>query len=404
MPNYSYLAKNLKGETKSGTLFAKNREQLAESLRQDGYILVSANSDSKEKKKSIFSFSFGRVSLVDRTMFTRNLRVMVGAGLPLPRALSVLEEQTKNKKFKEAISNIRKEVVQGESFSEALKKYPRIFSDLFVNMIKVGEEAGTLEEVLDVLTNQLEKDYELRSKIKGAMTYPAVILSAMVGIGILMMILVVPKLSAVYSDLHIQLPLTTRMILDFGNAMAKFWYLIIPGIFAFLALVWAFLRTKKGKRLIDKLSLKLPIVSLISRKSNTAQTVRTLGSLVGSGVPIVRSLEITAKTMSNSYYREALIEASKKVSRGDKLSNVLEKYKEIYPVLIIQMIKVGEETGETAPILKKLAAFYEGEISNITQNLSSIIEPVLILIIGGAVGFFAISIIQPIYGMMQGIK
>ena len=404
MPNYFYIAKNLKGETRSGSLFAKNKEQLAEILRKEGYILTSADTSKKGKKKSFFYFSFRGVSLVERTMFTRNLKVMISAGLSLPRALGVLEEQIKNIKFKKAIADIRKEVISGKSFSESLEKYPHIFSNLFVNMIKVGEEAGTLGEVLDVLTNQMEKDYQLRSKVKGAMMYPAVILSAMVGVGILMMILVVPKLSAVYSDLHIQLPITTRLILGLGNTMAKFWYIIIPGIFAFLFLIWLFIRTKNGKRLLDTLSLKLPIISLIVKKTNAAQTVRTLGSLIASGVPIVRSLKITAKTIPNFYYREALIDASKKVGRGEKLSDSLEGYKEIYPILIIQMVRVGEETGETSSILKKLATFYEEEVSNITQNLSSIIEPVLILIIGGAVGFFAISIIQPIYGMMQGIK
>ncbi len=405
MPTYSYAAKTLKGETRSGLLEAEDKRQLARILREEGYVLISAISKEKGRKKKKFTFSIpflSRVSLTEKIMFTRNLQVMVGAGVSLPRSLKILSAQTKNKKFKRTILSIREEIIRGKNFSKSLGKYPDVFSELFVSMIKVGEEAGTLEEVLEVLTNQMEKDHQLRSKVKGAMMYPVVIVSAMFGIGILMMIMVVPKLAKVFSDLKMELPVTTKFILNSGSFMAEFWYVLIGGIFVFLVLAKMAIKTKTGKLIKDSFLLKMPILSPIVRKTNSASTVRTLSSLIAAGVPIVKALEVTSGTLSNVYYQEALVKAAEELKKGNKLSETLERRKDIYPILVIQMIKVGEETGETATILKKLADFYEEEVSNITENLSSIIEPILMLIIGAAVGFFAISIIQPIYGMMQG--
>ncbi len=404
MPSFFYVAKNLKGEPRSGVFEAKNEHELARILREEGYILISAKSEEEQKnKKLIFSIPFlSRVSLVERIMFTRNLQIMIAAGVSLPRSLNILAEQSKNKKFKRVILDIREEIIKGKNFSASLKKYPNIFGELFVSMIKVGEEAGTLEEVLGVLTEQMDRDHELRSRVKGAMMYPMVVVSAMLGIGVLMMIMVVPKLAKVFSDLKMELPLTTKFILTSGTFMAKFWYIIIAVFLVLLILARMFLKTKSGKLIKDNLFLKAPILSRVTKETNSASTVRTLSSLITAGVPIVRALEVTSGTLSNVYYQKALMKAAEQVKKGNKLAEILGQYRNIYPNLVIQMISVGEETGETATILKKLADFYEEEVSNTTKNLSSIIEPILMLVIGGAVAFFAISIIQPIYGMMQG--
>lgn len=406
MPSYFYVAKNLKGEPRSGISEAKNEHELARILREKGYILISAKPEEEQRNKKFgFSFPFlSRVSLVEKIMFARNLQIMIAAGVSLPRSLNILAEQSKNNKFKEVIIDIREEIIKGRNFSESLKKYPNVFGNLFVSMIKVGEEAGTLEEVLGVLTDQMDRDYELKSKVKGAIMYPAVVVSAMLGIGVLMMIMVVPKLAKVFSDLKMELPLTTRFILASGNVMAKFWYIIIAVFLILLVLFRMFLKTKNGKLIKDSLFLKVPILSRVTKETNSASTVRTLSSLITAGVPIVRALEVTAETLGNVYYQRALAKAAEQVKEGNKLAEILGQYRNIYPNLVIQMISIGEETGETATILKKLADFYEEEVSNTTKNLSSIIEPVLMLIIGTAVAFFAISIIQPIYGMMQGFN
>lgn len=404
MPRYFYVAKTLKGEPRSGVLEAKSEKELAGILRQEDCILISANLAEKttQKRKILSSINFfDRVSLTEKIMFARNLQVMVSAGISLPRALTILAEQAKSKKFRNALLNISEEIVRGRSLSEAASRHPSIFSELFVSMVKVGEESGTLEEVLGVLLGQMEKDRELKSKIKGAMIYPLVIVITMILIGIAMLILIVPKLAETFADLNIDLPFTTRTIIFIGNLLAKFWYLLPLITIIFLILLRVILKTQIGKAAIDKLVLKIPIISSIIKKTNSAYTVRNLGSLIASGVPIIRALEITSGTLGNIYYKKTIYEASEQIKKGSKLSQFLSQHQNIYPSLVVQMLAVGEETGKTADMLQKLADFYEEEVTQTTKNLSSLIEPVLMIIIGAIVGFFVISMIQPMYSMIK---
>jgi len=403
MSLYFYTAKSLKGEPKSGTLEAKDKSELARALRQEGYVLIKADLEGEEIKRKKFKISLLSlrwVSLTEKMMFTRNLQVMIAAGISLPRALGILALQTRSKKFKKTLLNVAEEITRGKSFSDSLAKHPDIFSELFTSMIKVGEEAGTLEEVLKTLTQQMEREYELKSKIKGAMIYPAVIICAMLGIGFLMLIMVVPKLAETFRELKIELPPTTKLVISFGTFLAEKWFFCILIAISLFFIFRIILKTKGGKRMIDSLSLKIPIISPIIKKTNSASTVRTLSSLFASGVPIVRSLEIVSESLGNIYFREAMAQAAEKVRKGSKLSEALRPYQDIYPSIIIQMIEVGEETGETSDVLGKLADFFETEVGNATKNLSAIIEPVLMLIIGAVVGFFAISMIQPMYSML----
>ena len=401
MPKYFYTAQTLKGESKTGILEAKSERELARTLRKSGLVLIRAELEEKAKKRKLeISLPFFGVSLTEKMMFTRNLQVMISAGLPLPRALTTLANQAKNKSFEKALLDIREEIVKGRSFSESLAKYPNIFSELFQSMVRVGEEAGTLEEVLKILTAQMERENELRSKIKGAMIYPAVIICAMIGIGILMLIMVVPKLAETFAELNIELPLTTKIVIGLASFLITKWYLVIIILFILIFLFWQAIKTEKGKRIIDKFTLKTPIMAPIVRKTNSAHTVRILSSLITAGVPIVRALEITSGTLGNIYYKKAMIVATEKVRKGEKLSEALKPYENIYPSLVIQMLAVGEETGETSSILAKLADFFEEEVTNATKNLVAVIEPVLMIIIGAAVGFFAISMIQPMYSML----
>lgn len=408
MPRYSYIAKTLEGEAKTGVLEAKNEHELARILRQEGSILIKT--DFEEEKKSPFKFwyltlpFFKKVSLIEKIMFARNLRLMIRAGVSLPRALNILADQAKSKKFRASLLEIKEQILEGKAFSESLAKFPNIFSELFTSVVKVGEETGTLEEVLRILTQQMEKEQEVRSKIKGAMVYPAVIIFALISIGILMLIIVVPRLAAVFQELEIELPLTTKLVIFLGSFLAKFWYTLPLAILFFIILIRFSLKTKIGKKVFDTISLKLPIAGKIIKKAYAARTVRTLSALISAGVPIVRVLEITADVLGNLYYKNAILEAANRVKKGAKLGKVFSQYEDIYPSLVTQMIEVGEETGETSEILEKLAEFFEEEVTNVTKNLSSIIEPVLMLIIGAAVGFFAVSMIQPIYSMIEAIK
>lgn len=406
MPKYSYTAQSLKGEIKSGLMEAKDEHQLARALRQEDLILIKAELEGKKlKKKFEISLSFlGGVSLTEKIFFARNLQVMIAAGLPLPRAITILSAQTKIQKFKKALLDIGEEITKGKAFSNTLAKYPDIFSELFQSMVKVGEESGTLENVLKQVTLQMEREHELKSKIKGAMIYPAIIICAMVGIGVLMLVMVVPKLAETFTELEIELPITTKIIIGLAAFFTQKWYVVfLILILLIFILLWA-MKTKAGKGIIDNIVLKIPIISPIVKKTNLASTARTLSSLISAGVPIVRALEITAGILGNTNYKMAISAAAEKVGKGEKMSEALKPYENIYSSTLVQMIAVGEETGETSTVLVKLAEFFEEEVGNATKNLVSVIEPVLMIIIGGAIGFFAISMVQPMYSMLGAIE
>ena len=378
---------------------AKDLKDLAHILRSQGYILISA--DVQKEKKLRFSLPLLKtVPLAQKLMFTRNLEVMVEAGVALPKAIHTLSRQTKNKYFKKVLRQIEDEIIKGESFSAAIKKHPKIFPELYYSMIHVGEKTGSLSESLKVLAFHLERSHRLRSKVRGALMYPTVVVSAMILIGAIMLIKVVPQLSAAFESLEIELPKITQLVIDTGNILAENWYIVFLVLFGLPVLLIVLMKKRTTRRVIDRLLLKLPLLSSLVKKINTAYVARTLSSLIHGGVSIVEALEITSNSVSNDLFRKTLLTAKEEVKKGKKLSEVLERFPEIYPPVFIQMIQVGEETGQTSEILTKLADFLEEEVTNTTQNLSSIIEPILLLLIGGVIAVFAISMIKPIYSMM----
>jgi len=402
MPKYFYTATSLTGEPKSGISEAKNEHELAGLLRKEGYLLISASLEKSKKEIKIFS-KIQKVPLKEKLFFTRNFRLMIKTGVPLPKALEILAVQAKNEKFKESLLRVREEVMKGKKLSDCLKEHPKIFSEFFCCMIRTGEETGNLEGVLENLTRQMERTYELRARVKGALVYPAVILVAMTGIGIMMLIMVVPKLAATFEELGIELPFTTRMIIFFADTLLKFWPVFLFIFLIFIFIIKQALKTKKGGKIFDGLLLKIPIVSPIVKGTNTSYTTRTLSALISSGVPITESLEIVSKVLDNFYFRRAMNEAAKEIRKGTKLSESLKPFSDIYPFSLPEMIAIGEETGETAQILEKLADFSESEVENLTKNLAAAIEPIIMIIIGTAVGFFAVSMIQPMYSMLGSI-
>jgi type IV pilus assembly protein PilC len=408
MPTFLYVAKSMDGQEKNGQMEAKDEHQLAALLRQENFILIFADKQNEPFQKGKgFSLPFffgGKVSLKEKLFFTRNLRVMVSAGISLPKSLRTLAEISKNEKFKEALLAIIEDVSAGKVFSQALAKYPKIFPELFCSLIRAGEESGTMEEALKNLTQQMERQNELASKIKGAMMYPIVILVAMLGIGVLMLVMVIPKLAEIFKDMGTELPFTTKILMGLGDFVSQKWYFALAIVVILIVSVKYALSTKKGKRIADMISLKMPIIAPLVQKTNSAYTARTISSLASSGVPIVKSLEIVSGVLGNVYFKEAMLQSAEVVRKGGKLSEALKSYQNLYPPVVIQMIEVGEETGETSDILQKLAEFFEEEVSTATKNMSSIIEPILMLFIGGAVGFFAVSMLQPMYSVMGTIK
>lgn len=404
MPKYIYKAKTETGEDEKGEMTVESESELAHILRKKNLILVSARKKADKEKLNLSIPFLGGVSLSEKLMLVRNLKVMTEAGLSLPRALEVLEKQSENKKLSKTLEEIRKSLLEGNSFSESLKKYPDIFSDMFSSMVEVGEAGGDLAGVLDVLSRQMEREHKLKSEIIGALIYPAVIIIAMLGIGLAMLVMVVPSIAETFEELGIDLPATTRFVIGLGNTLTNQWYLfIVGGILS--AVIFAYiLRTKQGKTVVSFLSLHFPMVSSLIRKVNSAYTLRSLSSLIAAGVSLPQALEIASGTATNVYFKEALNESAEKVIKGENLSQSLSAYENIYPTLVIQMIVVGEETGESIQILDKLSSFFEEQVTRATKNIASVVEPIIMLLIGGAVGFFAISMIQPMYAMLGALQ
>ena len=402
MSKFTFVAKNSQGEVRQGKLEGKDSRSVVESLRTDGFFVTSIVEEEESGKISNQSKwkIFSGISLKDKMMFARHLGVMLSSGLSVPRALDVISNQTKSKKFKNILAKIGEDVKTGNTLADSLAK-AGVFDDLSVNMIRVGELGGSLEEVLVLLADQLEKEHNLISKVRGAMYYPSVIFVVMIGIGIAMMTFVVPQLTAVFADTQATLPASTKMIIDSSNFMAGHKLLVLFFIIFIVLFIIIFFKTKMGKRAAAFLSLKVPVIKNIVVKVNTARFARIYASLLRSGVPVAESLKIISETLTNRYYQDAFKKVGAEVQKGKPLHEELAAYPKLFPILIVQMVEVGEETGKTVDVLSDLARFYEEEIDQLTKNLSSIIEPVLMVIIGSAVGFFAISMIMPMYSIMD---
>lgn len=398
---------------REGVLDVTNQLELARQLRDAGFYVLEAHLERGAGQKglrSINSFDLGQlkemvrgVSLEERMLFSRNLSVMISSGVAITRALEVLAKQTQSHKFRRIVEDVNERIKKGTSFSKALGAYPAEFNRLYTGMIRVGEASGNLDESLNVLADHMEKEHELRSRVRGALIYPAVIIVAALLVGVLMLIVVVPSLRTIFEDFHAELPITTRAILEASNIVSKYWFVLLGVLIAFLVGGKKYAGTEQGRRRMGQILLHAPIFSGLVRKINNAGFARTLGSLISGGTPILEALDITADTLSNVYFRDSIRASRESVKKGKSLYKTLEAYPGLYTPLVVEMVQVGEETGKLPELLKRVAEFYEGEVSDATKNLSSAIEPVIMVVIGTVVGFFAISIIQPIYGLMGNI-
>jgi type IV pilus assembly protein PilC len=403
MPNYFYTAKNTNGKTATGTLSAKNTRELSQTLKDEGLVLITAVEENKKNKKK-FNFPFSsKVPVSEKILLTRNLSVMVATGLSLVNSFGVLSLQAKNKRLKKALLAIKEKINKGESLSDALSHYPDIFSAFFLSMVKVGEESGTLEDVLKILCLQLEKEHKLKSQVQGAMIYPSIVLVLMLAVAIVIAVVVLPRLSQFFSSMNAEIPFYTKILIDFGEFSTKKWPFLIAVPAGFISILWMALKTKQGKWIKDTIFLKIPLVSSLVKKNNCAILIRSLSSLLGSGVHLTRSLEVAEGTVNNFYFKKAVRDALEKIKKGEKLFEALSAHKKVFPFGALEMMEVGEETGKTSTVLKSLADFYEDEVILATTKLSSAIEPVLIIILGLAVAFFAFAIIQPMYGSLSAI-
>jgi len=321
----------------------------------------------------------------------------------LAQALNTLALQTTNKKFQVIISEVKYDVENGISFSNALEKHPKVFSELFTNMIAAGEVSGKLDEVLISLTNQMKKDHKLVSKVRTALMYPAVIVIAMVAIGVVMMVTIIPQLVGIFDESGAELPITTKILIFASDTLASQGIWILAGVALLFFGFTRIKKNKKGKRFIHNLLLKIPIFKNIIKKINIARFTRTLSSLMKTDIPIVQTLQIISKTLGNVLFKEALLDASERVKKGISISKTLETKPDLFSPIVTQMINIGEESGTLDTISDEIADFYEEDVDQTMEGLSSIIEPILMLVIGGVVVVVALAVLQPMYGLVETI-
>ncbi|MBI3305825.1 type II secretion system F family protein [Candidatus Nomurabacteria bacterium] len=403
---FTYKAKSKEGVIVEGILNSFDRFALAAELRGRGYVPISV----REKKENIFDRMtkiediFARVSVNDQIIFTKNLSGMLRAGLSLARALSVLEKQTKNPALRKILTSLTDDINAGESFSTGLAKFPKVFSKLFISVTRSGEESGNLANALSDIGQNLDKMHSLSRKIHGALIYPGIIMSAMILIGVLMFAFVVPTLASTFRELGVVLPASTRVLIFIGNFFSNHLILAFVIIASSAFGLFSLFSAKFMSKYVHYVVLKLPVIGKISKELNTARTARTVSSLLASGVSIMRAVEIAEDVVQNIYYKKVLKEVRVAIEKGAPFSKVFGEYNNLYPVMMTEMVQVGEETGKLSDMLLEIAVFYENEIENKTKNLSIIIEPILMIVIGAGVGFFAISMISPLYSILGSIK
>lgn len=402
MAEFKYVAIGAQGNHFTGQITAASREAAVAAIRQQGNKPVNV-SEAKAAKRE---FSFGKkVKIKDLVIFTRQLATMISAGVPIVRALATLQAQTENKYFKEVVGQITKKVESGSSLSEALEQYPKVFSTIYINMVRAGEEGGILDQSLLRLALQTEKDAAIRKKVKSAMTYPMVISGITVLAFFVLMTMVVPKLGEVIKGMGAPLPMLTQVMLAAGNFMKTplflicFFGLIIGGTFAFKRYV----RTEKGRYNYHFVLLKLPIVKVLITKVAVARFARTFSSLMSAGVTVLVAIETTSAAVGNKVVERELTEAAKQVKNGTQFSAALAN-SQVFPPIVSQMLAVGEETGQIDQILIKVAEFYEEEVDAFVDGLTSIIEPLMILVLGGMVGLVAASVFGPLSSLTQNIQ
>lgn len=394
MMEYLYKAKDIQGNDHVGSIESPDVHSAAVVIRKQNLIIISLK--PKNSSTDIFLNRFtNRVSFTDLVIITRQLATMVSSGLVLSEAIDILEEQQTNKTLKKALTEISSDIKGGLTLAQALSKYPDIFPHLYVNLVKSGEASGKLDSVLLQMADGLEKDREFKAKIKGAMIYPAVVVTMMIAVMFIMMIFVIPKLVSLYSQSTIDLPLPTKILIGVSGLFSSFWWLggiIIIGIIFGLG-KWK--KTPQGDLFLSKMMLKIPIVGKIITNVTLTNFNRTFGLLTSAGIPLLESIGIVSDLTDNLVFRNALKDAYKGVEKGLPFSTLLGG--NVFPKIVGQMIKVGEETGKVDEIFFKLASYFESESDHMVKNLTVAIEPIVLIILGVGVAFLVISIILPIY-------
>ncbi len=397
MPDFRYRAQNESGKVVEGVVQAPSIEFAAE-LVEDKDLTIITISEEKTSALEMNLSLFDRVSGKDLVIFSRQLSFTVAAGIPLVQGLRMLVEQTENHKLQSIVSEVADDVEGGAKLSDAMERHEKIFSHFYISIVKSGETSGKLEEVLEYLADQFEKDYDLNSKIRGAMIYPIFILTGLLVVGSLMMVTVIPQLTAILVETGSELPLSTKILIGTSNFFVNFWWLMILLVIGVIVGIQFTLRTSQGRYYWDLLKLKIPIFGKLQQRIILVRFTRSLHTLLAGGVTLSRSLEIVAEVAGNEIYRNLIMDTYREVESGNSIATVLADSPHM-PVMIPQMLSLGEKTGRVDQVLEKLSGFYSREVDNMVTNLVALLEPLLMMLMGIAVGLLVAAVIVPVYNL-----
>lgn len=402
MPTYSYTAVNSAGKERKGSIQTDSQEKVRELLKADGLVLLAVGEQGLMTRDITFKIG-GKPKARDMSIFCRQFVSIVSAGVTIIDAMEMLAEQTENKVLKNAIAESKRAVEKGESLADAMRINRKVFTDIFITMVEAGEASGSLEVSFSRMADQFEKDARIKALVKKASVYPAVVAAVAVVVVIAMLAFVVPTFQQMFDDLGTELPGITLFVIALSDFMQNFWYIVVIGIFLLVLFTRYYKTTTYGKRFFGKLALKIPIFGKLTVKTASSRLARTLSTLLAAGLPLIEALEITSNTMTNIYFKEAVMDAMESVSMGTTLSEPLMRSK-LFPPLVCQMLKIGEESGNIEAMLDKLADYYDEEVEIATQSLMAILEPAIIVFLAVVIGTIIISIITPMAQMYGGLE
>lgn len=397
MAIFKYKAKNRDNKNKAGTIITIDENSAVKSLNRKGLDVYSLIESSGDLEFKINTF-LNPVKIKDLIVFSRQFSIMITSNVPIVEALSVIVEQTSNAKFKVILSQVAYDVDNGSFLSDAFKKHPKVFSEFFCNVVKAGETSGKLDNILEYLSDEIEKDYDLTKKFKGALIYPAFIMIGLTGVGVVFMFFVLPELTKILEETGATLPLPTRIVIAVAHVLTTYYVYIIIAIIGIIFGLRSFFKTNTGKRARDSFYVKMPILGGIFQLIYLVRFCRSLGTLLKGGVPLTKSLEIVGDIVRNSVYRDILIETVDNINEGGSIVSALEKSKYV-PKMIPEMMSVGERSGRLDEVLEETAKFYDKEVSSKLTNLNAIIEPVIMVIMGLGVGIMVAAVILPMYNV-----
>lgn len=401
---FEYTASDPKGKTIHGTVDAYSMREAVQNLRTDGLLIT--NVKPATGKQSVFaqiSAIMNRVSALERVMLTRHLALLLRSGVTVDRSLDIISRQTTSKYLKKVMQDVLGSVRKGESLATSLGKHPSVFTKRYVAMVQWGEAGGALAESLDQLATQLEHDRNLLARVKSALTYPALIFSVMIVVGILMSVMVLPQMTSIVESFDMELPLPTKIFLTVSNFITSYIFIVVPTALVLAGLLTLFMRSKFMRPYLHYFMLIFPIFGKIVKMVNLARMNRAMSSLVHSGIPIVDALAITSDVLGNIRYKEAIKMAIAGVKRGEQFSAIIRPLNKLFPPMEVDMIEVGEESGKLGDVLMYLAKFYEGEVNKATKNMAQLIEPIMLVTVGIVVGGIVFAVLMPIYQMSQSI-